>query len=97
MYFSTRHIPALRSMPLAQRLQAMQAASRLLTVPEKTLLNGIKLVLLIPAFVLLIAVENNWQNLIWALLLFCCFSWVIKPIQYALSEKYLPQVIKDDP
>ncbi len=54
LYFSTRHISALRELPLTQRLALLSQASAKLSAPEKLLLNVLKLIILVPAFVLIL-------------------------------------------
>ena len=46
-YFSTRHIPALKGLPLAERVKRLDQAAKKLTVPEKTLLNVLKLLVIV--------------------------------------------------
>lgn len=90
-YFSTRHIPSIRDLPLSRRMEAIEKASKQLSVPEKTLLNILKLCVIVPIFALLMQSVNNWLSLLWALLVFLLYPLILKPIQYSLSAKYLPQ------
>ncbi|MDN4503126.1 DUF6170 family protein [Alteromonadaceae bacterium BrNp21-10] len=94
--FSTKQILLLASLPLTKRIEYLQAATKYLTPPEKFMLNALKLLILIPAFFLLLKVNLHWQYAMWSILLFCGFPLLVKPLQYALLEKYLAQVIKDD-
>ena len=96
IYFSTRQIPKLSGKPLTERLAAMQMAEKKLTVPEKTLLNVLKLLVIIPIFVLVLQVTSNWTFMFWALLVFLLYPLAIKPIQYSLCAKYLPQEISKE-
>lgn len=91
LYFSTKHIPQLQGLTLTQRLAAMQLANKKLIGPEKLLLNVLKMCVVIPAFVLIIQVANNWLALLWALLVTLLYPAVVKPIQYGLCAKYIPQ------
>ncbi|MDC8832672.1 DUF6170 family protein [Alteromonas gilva] len=93
-YFSTRNIPELEGLPLAQRMQRLERAAKKLSVPEKTLLNILKLVVIVPAFALLLRTANDWTALLWALLVFLLYPLLVKPVQYSLSAKYLAP--KDD-
>ncbi|MDF2177498.1 DUF6170 family protein [Aliiglaciecola sp. CAU 1673] len=88
-YFSTRQIPALRHLPLTQRLQQVQLAQAKLTGPEKLLLNVLKLVILIPIFVLILRSGQEWTSLLWAFLVATAFPLLLKPLQYGLCNKYL--------
>ena len=53
-YFTTRQIPGLSQLPLNERLQLLDSAARKLTVPEKTILNVLKLLVIVPVFVLVL-------------------------------------------
>ena len=88
-YFSTRHIPALKGLPLAERVKRLDQAAKKLTVPEKTLLNVLKLLVIVPVFVLILQTASNWTSLLWALLVFLLYPLLVKPIQNSMSAKYL--------
>ncbi|WP_188688753.1 DUF6170 family protein [Bowmanella pacifica] len=88
-YLSTRSIPALAGLPLAERLARLSAAARKLSLPEKMLLNILKLLLLLPLFVFILRVSDNWWALLWAALVILAYPLVLRPVQYALCEKYL--------
>ncbi|MEG3768424.1 DUF6170 family protein [Alteromonas sp. 14N.309.X.WAT.G.H12] len=96
MYFSTRQIPALKSYSLAQRMQIINSAAKMLTVPEKTLLNVLKLLVIVPVFVFIIRTSANWHSLLWAFLVFLLYPLIIKPIQYSLCAKYVPRVLSKE-
>ncbi len=89
-YFSTRHIPQLKGLPLAERMQRLERAAKKLSVPEKTLLNILKLIVIVPAFALLLRTAEDWSALLWAFVVFLLYPLVVKPVQYSLSAKYLP-------
>jgi hypothetical protein len=67
----------------------LEEASRKMTVPEKTLLNVLKLLVIVPVFALILQVADNWMSLVWAALILLLYPLLIKPIQYSLSAKYL--------
>ncbi|MFT5543583.1 MAG: hypothetical protein ACI97K_003459 [Glaciecola sp.] len=67
----------------------LEEASRKMTVPEKTLLNVLKLLVIVPVFALILQVADNWLTLLWAALILLLYPLLIKPIQYSLSAKYL--------
>lgn len=90
LYFSTRHISTLRQLPLTERLALLSHASTQLSAPEKLLLNVLKLIILVPAFVLILYAPKDWLNLLWAALVLATYPLILKPVQYGLSEKYLP-------
>ena len=90
-YFSTRHIPALQGLPLTERVRRLEIAAKQLTVPEKTLLNLLKLLVFVPVFALILQTVSNWTSLVWAGVVFLLYPLVIKPIQYSICAKYLAQ------
>ncbi|WP_158966945.1 DUF6170 family protein [Paraglaciecola sp. L3A3] len=90
-YFSTKKIPQLQDLSLPQRLEAIQLAERKLTGPEKLLLNVLKLLVVIPVFVLIIQISTNWMAIFWALLVTLLYPLIIKPVHYGLCVKYIPQ------
>lgn len=95
-YFSTRNIPGLSGLPLAERLRLLERAAKKLTVPEKTVLNILKLLVIVPAFTLLLRVAADWTSLLWALLVFLLYPIIVKPVQYSLSAKYLESLSQKD-
>ncbi len=95
-YFSTRNIPGLSGLPLAERMRLLERAAKKLTVPEKTLLNILKLLVIVPAFTLLLRVAADWTSLLWALLVFLLYPIIVKPVQYSLSAKYLESLSQKD-
>ena len=95
-YFSTRNIPGLSGLPLAERMLLLERAAKKLTVPEKTVLNILKLLVIVPAFTLLLRVAADWTSLLWALLVFLLYPIIVKPVQYSLSAKYLESLSQKD-
>jgi hypothetical protein len=96
VYTSTKKIPGLENMTLPERMDVLDQASRKMTVPEKTLLNVLKLFVLIPVFVMLLRTVENWWSLAWALLILALYPLFVKPLQYSISAKYLPKNINKD-
>ena len=89
LYFSSRHIPALAHLPLQQRLSKLREASSRLTGPEKMLLNLVKLLVLLPPFVLILRLSDGWTAIIWVALLLLAYPLLLRPLQYGLCEKYI--------
>jgi hypothetical protein len=87
--FSTRQIPSLRALPLAQRLAVVQRATQQLSIPEKTLLNVLKLLIIVPAFFLILRAVDDWSSLLWALVVFWLYPICVTPIQLTLTARYL--------
>lgn len=90
LYFSTRNISVLKDLPLTQRLALLSQANTKLSAPEKLLLNVLKLMILIPVFVLILYAPENWINLLWAALVLTAYPMILRPVQFGLCEKYLP-------
>ena len=93
--FSTRQIPSLRTLPLAQRLAVVQRATQQLSVPEKTLLNVLKLLIIVPAFFLILRAVDDWRSLLWALVVFLLYPIFVTPIQLTLTARYLLNATSD--
>ncbi len=89
IYFTTRNIPKLKGLSLQERIACIAKASKKLTVPEKTFLNILKLVLLVPAFALVLKMSTDWTSLLWAGLIILLYPFLIKPMQYSIAAKYL--------
>jgi hypothetical protein len=92
LYFSTKSIPKLQALGLTARLKAIQKAEKRLTGPEKLLLNLLKLCIVVPIFIFIIQVSENWLAIIWALFITLLYPLLVKPIHLGLVEKYIPQV-----
>lgn len=90
-YFSTRQIPQLKHLTMSQRIQILRKAEGKLTAPEKFLLNICKLLILVPVFVLILRAGQDWYALLWAALVILAYPFVLKPFQYSLSAKYVPE------
>ena len=90
-YFSTRDIPALKGLPLTERVKQLDKAAKRLSVPEKTLLNVLKLLVIVPVFALIRQTASNWTSLLWAFVVFLFYPLVIKPVQYSICAKYIAQ------
>ncbi len=95
-YFTSRKIPAIQNLSLAERMAVLEAATKKLSIPEKTLLNVLKLLVFVPMFALIIRIAEDWHSLLWALLVFLLYPLFVKPIQYSLCAKYVPQVLSKE-
>lgn len=94
-YFSPKQIPQLRDLPLRKRMIALDFAALKMSVPERSLLNLLKLFIIIPVFIFILQVSSNWWALLWAGLALVFYPLFIKPLQYSLSAKYLPEEISE--
>ena len=91
LYFSTKKIPQLQHLPLHKRLAAMQLAQGRLIGPEKLLLNVLKMLVVIPVFILITQMTSNWMAIVWALIVTLLYPVLVKPVQYSLCVKYIPK------
>ncbi|MBT1450690.1 hypothetical protein KJ365_07320 [Glaciecola sp. XM2] len=96
IYTSTKNIPGLENKSLPERMDILEQAAKKMTVPEKTLLNIIKLLVIVPVFALLLRVVESWWSLAWAGLILLLYPLFVKPLQYSLSAKYLPSNVNKD-
>lgn len=93
IYTSTKKIPGLEKKGLTERLALLEEAGKRLSVPQKTVLNVLKLLVLIPTFVLILRTSESFMSLAWALIILLLYPLFVKPIQYSLSARYLDEVI----
>lgn len=89
IYYSTRQITQLRTLSVTQRLALVQEATARLSVPEKTLLNILKLLVIVPAFFLILRGVNDWTSLLWAGVVFLLYPLLVMPVQLTLAAPYL--------
>lgn len=76
-------------MPVTERMALLEQAANRMTVPEKTLLNIIKLLVIVPVFALVLRAVESWWSLAWAALILLLYPLFVKPLQYSLSAKYI--------
>lgn len=69
----------------------MQIAQKKLIGPEKLFLNILKMLIVIPIFIFIIQIATNWVAILWALLVTLLYPMLVKPVQYGLCAKYIPQ------
>lgn len=90
-YFSTRNIPGLENKSLLERMSILNEATKAMTIPEKTIFNVLKLIVLVPVFVLILRVVENWTSLLWAALVLLLYPLIVKPIQHSFCAKYIKE------
>lgn len=97
IYTSTKNIPGLEGLSVTERMAKLEMAANKMSIPEKTLLNIIKLFVIVPVFVFLLRVVDDWWSLVWAALILLLYPLLVKPLQYSLSAKYIksPTMKKD--
>lgn len=89
IYTSTKTIPGIEDLPVTERMAMLEKAGNRMTVPEKTLLNIIKLMVIVPVFALVLRAVESWWSLAWAALILLLYPLFVKPLQYSLSAKYI--------
>jgi hypothetical protein len=89
IYTSTKRIPGLENLSVTERMAVLENAANKMSIPEKTLLNVIKLLVIVPMFALLLRVVESWWALAWAGLVLLLYPLFVKPLQYSLSAKYI--------
>lgn len=93
MIFSSNQIERLSDYSLGDRHQILALAFALLTVPQKLVLNLMKLVLLIPPFIYL--ARQDWGLMLVATFIaVACYLGIMKPISLYFSSQHLDKAIK---
>ena len=90
LYLNSQKIPELAGLSFAQRMAVIRKAADSLPVPTKITLNIIKLLVLVPLF-LLIARADGWAIAGYALLLVVVYPLITRPLTFALCHKQLQQ------
>lgn len=91
IYLNSQSIPELAGLNFSQRMQVIRQAADKLPVPTKITLNIIKLLVLVPLF-LLIARADGWAIAGYAVLLVLVYPLITRPLTFALCRKQLHQV-----
>ena len=91
LYLNSQSIPELAGLNFSQRMQVIRQAADKLPVPTKITLNIIKLLVLVPLF-LLIARADGWAIAGYIVLLVLVYPLITRPITFALCRKQLRQV-----
>ena len=91
IYLNSQSIPELAGLNFSQRMQVIRQAADKLPVPTKITLNIIKLLVLVPLF-LLLARADGWAIAGYIVLLVLVYPLITRPITFALCRKQLRQV-----
>lgn len=87
-YFSSKDIPALAKAEVTERNHLVYQAQQKLSVPQKLVLNLLKLVLLIPPFLFL--ARQEWGILAVALFTsFAGYALLFRPVFFSFVNKVL--------
>lgn len=90
MYFSSQNIPELKGLKFGQRMQVIRSATEQVPIPQKLLLNLLKLAILIPLF-LVIAQWDSWQSTVTIAVLLAAYPLLTRPLTFALCRPHLQQ------
>jgi len=93
MIFSTNQIPELQTFSIKERQALMAIANTKLTVPEKLILNLIKLCLIIPPFMYLSA-KDVVGFVIALVLVLSAYAFIMRPIALMFARKNIASAIK---
>lgn len=93
IFFSSKNIPALQPYSLAERRAILAIAADKLITPEKLVLNIIKLLILIPPFIMM-ARMDSWLFILPLGFVLVAYFAVMKPIGLNFQLKYLDKAIK---
>lgn len=91
LYLNSRNIPELKGLSFAERMQVVRKACDNLPVPTKVSLNIVKLLILVPLF-LLIARSEGWAIGGYIMLLLVLYPLLTRPLTFALCRKNLSSV-----
>lgn len=86
LYLNSQNIPELAGLNFSQRMSVIRKAADNLPVPTKITLNIVKLLILVPLF-LLIARADGWAIAGYVLLLIVAYPAITRPLTFALCRK----------
>ncbi|MGP9801384.1 DUF6170 family protein [Rheinheimera sp. NSM] len=91
LYLNSQKIPELAGLSFSQRMEVIRKAADNLPVPTKITLNIIKLLVLVPLF-LLIARAEGWAIAGYIVLLLVAYPAITRPLTFALCRKHFATV-----
>jgi hypothetical protein len=91
MFWNSQQIPALKGLNFRDRMQVIRTATDSLAVPQKLALNLLKLVVLIPLFLLIARAPSVLQGLGYGVILLIVYPLVTRPITFWLIADRLRQ------
>ena len=92
IYFSSNQFSELQSFDFKQRQTIIEMAKNKLTAPAKLLLNILKLLILIPPFILLARIDS-WLFFIPIALLLVGYFIILRPISLMFIKKHLSSAV----
>jgi hypothetical protein len=92
-YLSSKNIPELANYSIKEKHEILAIAANKLITPEKLFLNIIKLLILIPAFIMM-AKLDGWFFAAPLAFVLVSFFIIMRPISLNILRKHLPKSIK---
>lgn len=89
LYFTSNQIPQLQGKNIRERFVQIEQAQQKLTAPEKVLLNVLKLCIIIPVFVFILRISEDWMSIVWAGAFLLCYPLILRPIQLTMVSRKL--------
>jgi len=91
LYWNSQSLPELSGLNFRQRMAVIRRASDLLPVPQKLLLNVLKLLVLVPPFMAIARAATITEALLLALLLVIVYPLLTRPLTFLLVRPLLQQ------
>jgi uncharacterized protein DUF6170 len=88
IYFSSNNIPALKTLTLKQKRQAISAAEAKLSAPEKLIINLLKLLIIVPMFLYLTWLDG-WQLALPVIAAMSAYFLLYRPVFLGVINKHL--------
>jgi hypothetical protein len=90
IYFTSRQIPQLQNKGIKERFALIEQAQHKLSAPEKVLLNILKLCIIIPTFVFILKISQDWLAILWAGAFLLCYPLILRPVHLTLLSRKIP-------
>ncbi|NMP14816.1 MULTISPECIES: DUF6170 family protein [unclassified Thalassotalea] len=91
-YFSSNQFEQLQDFNFAEKQQIIELANNKMPAPAKVTLNILKLLILIPPFLLLARVDS-WMFVLPLLLVLVCYFVILRPVSLMFLGKYIDEAV----
>ncbi|MDN3651663.1 DUF6170 family protein [Thalassotalea ponticola] len=91
-YFSSNQFEQLKDFNFAEKQQIIELANHKMTAPTKLLLNILKLLILIPPFMLLARVDS-WLFVLPLILLLVCYFVILRPLSLMFLSQHIDEAV----
>jgi hypothetical protein len=89
VYWNSQQIPELAGLKFRERMQVIRRATDQLNTPNKLLLNVVKLILLVPPFMLMARADSALTFVGWLLALLVIYPLATRPLTFSLVQEHL--------